>query len=162
MSTSPNDRAKAQRYVALNRKAWHDYTIIETLEAGIILVGTEVKSLRSGQASIQESFAAPKGDALYLLNAYIPEYKQAGAHLQHETRRPRKLLLHKREMNKLMGRVNREGMTLVPLGILFNGRGLAKVELGLAKGKQKADKREAIRERDWNRDKARIMREKSR
>src|ERR1700691_1136844 len=118
--TTKTQRAKAQRYVALNRKARHDYFITDTVEAGIVLAGTEVQNLRSGQASIQESFAAPKDGGLYLLNAYIPEYKQAGAHLQHETRRPRQLLLHKREMNKLMGQVNREGMTLVPLGIYFN------------------------------------------
>jgi SsrA-binding protein len=161
MSDKATDRAKAQRYVAMNRKARHDYFITDTVEAGIVLAGTEVKTLRSGQASIQESFAAPKDGALYLLNAYIPEYKQAGAHLQHETRRPRKLLVHKREMNKLMGQVNREGMTLVPLGIFFNKRGIAKVELGLAKGKHKSDKRESIKQRDWQRDKARIMRDKN-
>jgi SsrA-binding protein len=161
MGDKATERAKAQRYVAMNRKARHNYFITDTVEAGIILAGTEVKTLRSGQASIQESFAGPKDGGLYLLNAYIPEYKQAGAHLQHETRRPRKLLLHKREMNKLMGQVNREGMTLVPLGIYFNKRGIAKVELGLAKGKHKADKRETIKKRDWERDKARIMRSKN-
>ena len=161
MTDAKSERLKAQRYVALNRKARHDYFITDTMEAGIVLTGTEVKTLRSGQASIQESFAGPKGDALYLLNAYIPEYKQAGSHLQHETRRPRKLLLHKREMSKLMGKSNREGITLVPLGIYFNKRGIAKVELGLAKGKHKADKRETIKARDWQRDKARIMRDKN-
>jgi SsrA-binding protein len=160
MSDKAKERAKAQRYVALNRKARHDYFITDTVEAGIVLAGTEVKTLRSGQASIQEAFAGPKDGALYLLNAYIPEYSQAGAHLQHETRRPRQLLLHKREMSRLMGQVNREGITLVPLGIYFNKRGLAKVEIGLAKGKHKADKRETIKQRDWQRDKARIMREK--
>jgi SsrA-binding protein len=161
MTDKAAERAKAQRYVALNRKARHDYFITDTVEAGIVLAGTEVKTLRSGQASIQESFATPKEGALYLINAYIPEYSQAGAHLQHETRRPRQLLLHKREMNKLMGQVNREGVTLVPLGIYFNKRGIAKVELGLAKGKHKADKRASIKERDWKRDKARIMRDKN-
>lgn len=160
MSKTQSERATAQRYAALNRKARFDYFILNTIEAGILLAGTEVKSLRTGQASIQEAFAAPKDGALYLLNAYIPEYKQAGLHLQHETRRPRKLLIHKREMNKLMGQVNREGMTLVPLGIYFNKRGLAKVELGLAKGKHKADKRETIKKRDWDRDRARVMRER--
>ena len=160
MAASKSERAAAQRYVALNRKARFDYFITDTVEAGIMLCGTEVKALRLGQASIQESFAAPKNNALYLLNAYIPEYAQAGAHLQHDTRRPRKLLLHRREMSKLMGHVNREGVTLVPLGIYFNGRGIAKVELGLAKGKHKSDKRESIKQRDWQRDRARIMREK--
>lgn len=157
MSDKAAERAKAQRYVAMNRRARHDYFITDTVEAGIVLAGTEVKSLRTGQASIQEAFATPKDGALYLLNVYIPEYKQAGTHLQHETRRPRQLLLHKREMNKLMGAVKRDGVTLVPLGIYFNKRGIAKVELGLGKGKHKADKREAIKERDWKRDRARIM-----
>jgi len=161
MTDKAAERAEAQRYVALNRKARHDYFITDTVEAGIVLAGTEVKTLRTGQASIQESFAGPKNGALYLMNAYIPEYKQAGAHLQHETRRPRQLLLHKREMNKLMGQVNRDGITLVPLGIYFNKRGIAKVELGLAKGKHKADKRATTKERDWKRDKARIMRAKN-
>lgn len=160
MNDTAKSRADAQRYVAMNRKARHDYFIIDTLEAGIVLAGTEVKSLRSGQASIQESFAAPREGALWLINVYIPEYKQAGMHLQHETRRARKLLLNKREMNKMMGQVNREGMTVVPLGIYFNKRGIAKVELGIAKGKHKADKREAIKKREFDRDKARVMRER--
>lgn len=155
---SDPDRLKAQRYVAMNRRARHDYFITDTFEAGIILAGTEVKSLRKGQASIQESFAGGKDGGLYLFNAYIPEYQQAGAHLQHQTHRPRQLLLHKREVNKMLGAVKREGMTLIPLGIYFNKRGMAKVELGLAKGKHKADKREAIKQRDWQRDKARVMR----
>ncbi len=161
MTDKAKERALAQRYVAMNRRARHDYFITDTVEAGIMLVGTEVKSLRSGQSSIQESFAGPKDGALFLFNVYIPQYKQAGEHLQHETKRPRKLLLHKREMNKLMGSVKREGMTLVPLGIYFNKRGIAKVELGLAKGKHKSDKRESIKNREWARDKARIMREKA-
>src|SRR3984885_14824990 len=119
MSDKATERQKAQRYVAMNRKARHDYFITDTVEAGLVLEGTEVKSLRTGQASIQESFAGPKDGAIFLLNAYIPEYKQAGTHLQHEVRRPRKLLLHKREMNRLMGAVKKEGMTLVALGIYF-------------------------------------------
>jgi len=161
MSTALSERAKAQRYVAMNRKARHDYFITDTVEAGIMLAGTEVKVLRTGQASIQESFAGPKDGGLYLMNAYIPEYTLAGAHLQHETRRARKLLLHKREMEKLMGLIKREGMTIVPLGIYFNKRGIAKIELGLAKGKHKADKRESIKKRDWERDKARVMRSRN-
>ncbi len=156
-----SERAKAQRYVALNRKARHDYFITDTIEAGIILHGTEVKVLRLGHASIQEAFASGKDGGLFLLNAYIPEYTQAGAHLQHETHRPRQLLLRKREISKLLMEIKREGMTIVPLGIYFNSRGIAKVELGLAKGKHKADKREAIKQRDWQRDKARIMRDKN-
>jgi SsrA-binding protein len=155
-----SDRTKAQRYVAMNRRARHDYFITDTVEAGIILAGTEVKVLRLGQASIQESFAGVKEGQLCLFNAYIPEYQQAGAHLQHETRRARQLLVHRRERDKLLGAVKREGVTIVPLGIYFNKRGIAKVELGIAKGKHKADKREAIKQRDWQRDKARIMRAK--
>lgn len=145
---------------AQNRKARHEYFIVETFEAGIILVGTEVKSLRLGQASIGESYAQETGGELWLVNAHIPEYKNAGRHLTHETRRPRKLLLHKRQLNKLIGAVQRQGMTMVPLDIHFNARGLAKVTLALAKGKQAVDKRHAIKERDWKRDKARLMREK--
>ena len=156
------NREKAQRYVAMNRRARHDYFITETIEAGIILQGTEVKSLRLGQASIQESFASGKDGELALLNAYIPEYQQAGQHLQHETHRPRILLLHKREKTRLLAAVKREGLTIVPLGIYFNKRGVAKVSLGLAKGKHKVDKRESIKERDWKRDKARLMRERNR
>lgn len=160
MTTKAEERALAQKYVSLNRRARHDYFITDTVEAGIVLSGTEVKSLRTGQASIQESFASPKDGSIFLINAYIPEYKHAGIHLQHETRRPRQLLLHKREADKLLGAVKRDGVTLVPLGIYFNKRGIAKIELGLAKGKHKQDKREAIKQREWNRDKARIMREK--
>lgn len=160
MSTKTEERALAQKYVSLNRKARHDYFITDTVEAGMILLGTEVKSLRAGQASIQESFAAPKNGSIYLLNAYIPECKTAGAHLQHETRRPRQLLLHKRQIDKLLGAVKREGMTLVPLGIFFNKRGIAKIEIGIAKGKHAHDKRAAIKKREWSRDKARIMRER--
>jgi len=160
MTTKAEERALAQKYVSLNRRARHDYFITDSVEAGIVLAGTEVKSLRTGQASIQEAFATPKDGGIYLINAYIPEYKQAGAHLQHETRRARQLLLHKRESDKLLGAVKREGVTLVPLGIYFNKRGIAKVEIGLAKGKHKQDKREAIKDREWKRDQARIMREK--
>jgi SsrA-binding protein len=156
--TTKSAREKAQRYAALNRKARFNYFITDTIEAGIMLAGTEVKSLRLGQASIQEAFAGAKDGGLYLMNAYIPEYKQAGRHLQHETRRARKLLVHKREMDKLLGLVKREGMTLVPLGIYFNKRGIAKLELGLAKGKHKADKRETIKRREWEREKGRAMR----
>ncbi|MDD3287836.1 MAG: SsrA-binding protein SmpB [Alphaproteobacteria bacterium] len=156
------DRLKAQRYVAMNRRARHDYFITDTIEAGIMLSGTEVKSLRLGQASIQEAFASAKNDDMVLLNAYIPEYQQAGAHLQHETHRARKLLLHAREIKRLVGLIKREGVTLVPLGIYFNKRGIAKVELAVAKGKRQIDKREAIKARDWDRDKARILRNNNR
>ena len=144
---------------AQNRKARHEYTIVDTVEAGIMLVGTEVKSLRAGKGNISEAYAGPSGDELWLFNAYIPEY-QAKMPFPHETRRPRKLLVRHREMNKLLGAVAKDGMTLVPLDIHFNERGIAKVSLGLAKGKKHHDKREAEKKRDWNREKARLMREK--
>ena len=144
---------------ARNRKARHNYFIEENLEAGIMLQGTEIKSLRQGRASIEEAYAAESGGELFLINAYIPEC-QAGPRDQHETRRPRKLLLHKRELAKLFNAVNREGMTIVPLSIYFNSRGMAKVDLGVAKGKRQHEKRQTMKERDWQRDKARIMRDR--
>lgn len=145
------------RIAAQNRKARHEYTIVDTVEAGIMLVGTEVKSLRAGKGNINEAFAGPSGDELVLYNAYIPEY-QAKMPFPHETRRPRKLLLHRRELRKLVGAIAKDGMTLVPLDIHFNDRGIAKVQLGLAKGRKAHDKREAIKQRDWNREKARVLR----
>lgn len=148
------------KLAAQNRKARHDYSIEDTFEAGIALVGTEVKSLRQGHASITESFARDKTGEIFLFNAHIPEYG-AGRHFGHEPRRPRKLLLHRREIRKLIGAVRREGMTLVPLSIYFNQRGMAKVALALARGKQKADKRLADKDREWKRQKSRLMREKS-
>ncbi len=151
----PNNKTVAQ-----NRKARFDYFIEEVLEAGIILTGTEVKSLRSGQASIAESFADVKGSEVFLVNVYIPEYNKAHVKLQHETRRPRKLLLHKNQMNKLIGAVQRKGTTLVPLSIYFNHRGIAKVELGVAVGKKQHDKRDALKARDWQREKSRLMHER--
>ena len=144
------------RYVAQNRRARHDYLIEDTIEAGIALKGTEVKVLRQGQASIAEAYADEEGGELYLVNANIPEYA-AAAYFKHDPRRPRKLLLHKKQLNRLLGAVRREGMTLVPLAIYFNERGRAKVELGLARGKRKADKREAERDRDWQRSRARLL-----
>jgi SsrA-binding protein len=147
------------RIAAQNRKARHDYLIEDKIEAGIALAGSEVKSLREGKASIVDAFAGEKNGELYLMNAYIPEYAPA-RHFGHEPKRARKLLVHRRERNKLLGAVAREGMTLVPLSIYFNARGVAKVELALARGKHKADKRAAIKERDWQRQRARLMREK--
>jgi SsrA-binding protein len=145
------------RYAALNRRARHDYLIEDKLEAGLVLHGTEVKSLRHGGASIAEAYADEQGGELFLVNANIPEYK-ASAHFNHEPRRPRKLLLHRKQMNRLMGAVKREGVTIVPLALYFNERGRAKVELGLATGKRKSDKRQAERDRDWQRNKARLLR----
>ena len=145
------------RYAAQNRRARHDYLIEDTLEAGLVLQGSEVKVLRTGQASIAEAYADAQAGELFLVNANIPEYKAANR-FSHQPRRPRKLLLHRKEMNKLLGAIRRDGVTIVPLSIYFNERGRAKVELGLAHGKQKADKRQAEKDRDWQRDKARIMR----
>ena len=157
---APRPRA-TDRFVAQNRRARHDFHILDTLEAGLTLVGSEVKSLRQGLASIQEAFAREVDGEIFLVNAFIPEY--AGANrFNHEPKRPRKLLLHKRQVNKLMGQVKRDGVTLVPLSVYFNDKGRAKLELGLAKGKNKADKRESDTQRDWNRDKARIMRSNGR
>jgi SsrA-binding protein len=148
------------RYVAQNRRARHDYLIEDTVEAGLVLQGTEVKVLRKGQASIVEAYADEIGGELFLVNANIPEYA-ASAHFNHEPRRPRKLLLHKKELNRLLGSIRREGVTVVPLAIYFNERGRAKVQLGLARGKRKADKRQSERDRDWQRSRARLMRERS-
>jgi SsrA-binding protein len=145
------------RYAAQNRRARHDYLIEDTLEAGLVLQGSEVKVLRQGQASIAEAYAGEEGGELFLVNANIPEYS-AAKHFSHQPRRPRKLLLHRKEMHKLLGAIRREGVTIVPLSIYFNERGRAKVELGLARGKKKADRRQAEKDRDWQRDKARIMR----
>src|SRR5579884_2356153 len=131
-----------RKVVAENRKARFSYFIEETFEAGIALTGSEVKSLRMGKANIAESYATEERGEVYLINAYIPEYLQANR-LNHETRRPRKLLLHKREVGKLIGAVQQQGMTLVPLRIYFNDRGRAKLELALARGKKLHDKREA-------------------
>jgi len=145
------------RYVAQNRRARHDYLIEEKLEAGLVLQGSEVKVLRQGQASIAEAYAGETGGELFLVNANIPEYSAAKS-FSHQPRRPRKLLLHRKEMARLLGAIRREGVTIVPLSIYFNERGRAKVELGLAHGKRKADKRQADKDRSWQRDKARIMR----
>jgi SsrA-binding protein len=143
--------------VAENRRARFDYYIEDKYEAGIALTGTEVKSLRFGEGSIAESYAEVRDGEVWLVNANVPEFSH-GNRFNHEPKRPRKLLLKEREINKLHGAVERKGMTLVPLSIYFNGRGRAKVELALAKGKNEADKRHSIKERDWQRDKARIMR----
>lgn len=145
------------RYVAQNRRARHDYLIEQTLEAGLVLQGTEIKVLRQGQASIAEAYAGAEGGELFLVNANIPEYGSS-AHFNHQPRRPRKLLLHRKELNRLMGAIRREGITVVPLSIYFNERGRAKVELGVARGKRKADKRQAERDRDWQRSRARLLR----
>ena len=144
------------RIVAHNRKARFNYLIGETFEAGIALTGTEVKSLRGGKSQIVEAHAAVDRDELWLVNAYIPEYTQ-GNRFNHEPRRKRRLLLHRRQINRLTGAIQREGYTLVPLSIFFNDRGMAKVELGLAKGKKQHDKRETEKARDWQRTRQRLL-----
>ncbi|CAK9856309.1 unnamed protein product, partial [Sphagnum jensenii] len=141
--------------VAQNRKARHDYFIEEIFEAGIVLEGTEVKSLREGKASIIDAHASENSGGLYLLNCYIPEYSKANR-FNHFPRRPRKLLLHRREINKLMGKVKLKGYTIVPISIYFNNKNKAKIELGLAKGKAQHDKRATIKQREWDREKGRI------
>ncbi|MCO5092815.1 SsrA-binding protein SmpB [Bosea sp. (in: a-proteobacteria)] len=144
------------RLAADNRKARFNYEIKETIEAGLALQGTEVKSLRGGRATIGESYAGPMGDELWLFNSYIPEYLEANR-FNHEVRRPRKLLLHRRQINKLMGAIQREGFTVIPLKVYFNEKGRAKIELGLGRGKKLHDKRETEKTRDWNRDKQRLL-----
>jgi SsrA-binding protein len=146
-----------QMVVAENRRARYDYFVEERLEAGIQLAGTEVKALRQGEGSIAESYATVEGDEVWLINSHIPEYSH-GNRMNHEPRRPRKLLLKNREIAKLHGAVARQGLTLVPLSIYFNGRGRAKVELALARGKKVHDKRETIKERDWKREQQRLLR----
>ena len=145
--------------VAENRKARHEYEIEDKLEAGLLLQGSEVKSLRLGRASIAESYAGENNGRLVLFNANIPIYEPARDN--HEPKRPRELLVSARERNKLLGLIRREGMTLVPLAIYFNDRGLCKLSLGLAKGRKKQDKRQAARDRDWGREKARLLRGKN-
>jgi len=147
-----------KKTVAENRRARFDYFIDDTMEAGIALTGPEVKSLRFGEGSIAESYAEVRGNEVWLVNANVPEFSH-GNRFNHEPKRPRKLLLHEREIAKLTGAVERKGMTLVPLSVYFNGRGRAKVELALARGKNNADKRETVKQRDWKREQSRIMRE---
>jgi SsrA-binding protein len=152
-------RHGGERYAAQNRRARHDYLIQETLEAGLVLMGTEVRVLRLGQCSINEAFATEREGEFYLIGAHIPEYAPA-SRFNHEPDRARKLLLHRKEMDRLMGAIRREGITVVPLGIYFNERGIAKCELGLAKGRKKADKREAEKAKDWQKEKGRLLRER--
>jgi len=154
------DREEGRKRVTENRKARFAYHIEDTYEAGIALTGTEVKALRAGQANIAESYAAAEKGGLFLLNAFIPQYQAAGSFFQHEPRRPRRLLLHKREIHKLATAVDRQGMTIIPLELYFNARGKAKLKLALAQGKKLHDKREDAAKRDWQRQKARLLRAK--
>ena len=157
MAKKPDD---GRKIVAENRKARHEYKIDDVFEAGIMLTGTEVKSLRKGSSNIGESYASYEQGGLWLLNAYIPEYGQAGRFFQHEPRRKRKLLMHKSEIAKLTIAVERKGMTLVPLELYFNAKGIAKLKLALAEGKKLHDKRASDKEKDWNREKARVLRDR--
>ena len=147
------------KVVADNRRARFNYEIGESFEAGIALTGSEVKSLRQGRATIAESYADTRGGEIWLVNANIPEYLQAGR-FNHPPKRPRKLLLHARQINRLKGAVEREGMTVVPLKLYFNDKGRAKVEIALAKGKKLHDKRETLKKRSWERERGRLLREK--
>jgi SsrA-binding protein len=147
-----------KKIVAENRRARYDYAIEDTYEAGIALTGTEVKSLRFGEGSIAESYAEVKDEQVWLINANIPEFSH-GNRFNHEPKRPRKLLLHEREINKLFGLVARQGMTLVPLSIYFNSRGRAKVELAVARGRKSHDKREHAKAKDWKKEQGRLLRQ---
>lgn len=155
------EKGKGGQYkmIAENRKARYNFFIDEVVEAGIMLTGTEVKSLRQGQANIAESYASEEDGELFLINSNIPIYTQANR-FNHEPKRHRKLLLKKRQVNQMLAGVNRKGMTIVPLKLYFNEHGKVKLEIGLAKGKQNHDKRQTEKDRSWNRDKSRLMREK--
>ncbi|MBI3437538.1 MAG: SsrA-binding protein SmpB [Proteobacteria bacterium] len=156
MAKKPDD---GRKLVAENRRARFDYLIEDTIEAGIQLVGTEVKALRGGRANIAESYASTDKGELWLINATIPEYPPAGQ-FNHEPRRPRKLLVRARELKKLAGAVEREGRTLAPLKLYFDARGIAKLEIALAKGKKAHDKRAATKDREWKRQQSRLLRDK--
>ena len=152
--SDPNSKVAAE-----NRTARFSYEVIDTYEAGLALTGTEVKSLRGGHANIAESYASMEGGELWLINSYLPEYLQANR-FNHEPRRRRKLLMKKKEMAKLSQAVERQGMTMVPLKIYFNDRGRAKLLLALARGKNVADKRQTEKDRDWAREKGRLLKER--
>jgi SsrA-binding protein len=146
--------------VAENRRARYNYFLEEKFEVGIVLTGTEVKSLRHGLCSLSEAFAGEKNGEVWLYNSYIAPYNPAGAHLQHDPTRPRKLLMKKKETDKMLGSIKRDGYTLIPVSLYFNSRGLAKIQLALGKGKDERDKREDIKKRDWDREKHKILKNK--
>jgi SsrA-binding protein len=150
---------QARKLIADNKRARFDYYVEDTYEAGLVLTGTEVKSLRLGRANIAESYASPENGEVWLINSYIPEYGPA-SRFNHEPRRKRKLLLKEREINKLFGAVDRDGRTVVPLKLFFNERGMVKLEVALAKGKKEHDKRDATKDREWKREQSRLMRDR--
>lgn len=159
--TTTGKKGSTGNTIAFNRKARFEYAIEDEMEAGIVLTGTEVKSLRSGKGvNIADAYAAAKDEEIWLINANISEYGH-GNRFNHEPRRPRKLLLHKKQVEKLIGRLKVKGVTLIPLSLYFNSRGLVKVKVGIAMGKKQYEKRDTIKKRDWERDKARIMRNKN-
>ncbi|MDP2118775.1 MAG: SsrA-binding protein SmpB [Hoeflea sp.] len=159
MAPKKEDKSQYGKVVAENRKARFNYEIIDTFETGLVLTGTEVKSLREGKANIADSYANEEGGEMWLINSYVPEYLQANQ-FNHEPRRRRKILVKLKEIARLGQAVQRDGMTLVPLKIYFNDKGTAKLQLALAKGKKLHDKRETQKERDWNRDKSRLLRDR--
>ncbi len=156
---APKKNESGRKVIAVNRRARRDYFIEEVFEAGLVLTGTEVKALREGKATIAESYASPEAGAIWLINANIQEYS-AGNRENHAPKRPRKLLLRKREIVRLVQAVERKGFTLTPLKLYFNKRGIAKLEIGLSKGKKLHDKRDTVKDRDWSRQKQRLMRDK--
>ena len=159
MAKQTKEAQTRRKLVAENRKARFNYEILDTVEAGLVLQGTEVKSLRNGEANIAESYASFEDGEMWLINSHIPEYLEANR-FNHDTRRRRKLLLAKRQIAKMVQATDREGMTVVPLKLYFNDRGRAKLELAIARGKKNYDKRETTKQRDWQRDKARLMRDR--
>jgi SsrA-binding protein len=161
MSSKPEDKGEAgkNKLIAENRRARFDYYLEQTYEAGLSLTGTEVKALREGRANIAESYASAEGRDLVLINAYIPEYGPANQ-FNHDPRRPRRLLLHRKEIDKMLGAVQRDGRTLIPTKLYFNDKGRVKLELALGKGKKAHDKREVEAARDWKREQGRLMRDR--
>ena len=156
-----NNKSFSHVRVAENRRAKFDYLIIDTLEAGIVLLGSEVKSLRLGRASINEAYATNEFGQIVLVNSNIPEYNLAASGQNHDPKRVRRLLMHKKERDKILGQIQKDGFTIVPLSLYFNNKGLAKISLGIAEGKKKVDKRELIKKRDWDREKHRILKNKN-
>ncbi|MCE2992250.1 MAG: SsrA-binding protein SmpB [Candidatus Jidaibacter sp.] len=154
MARRPQDYKKV---IVYNRKAKYDYFIDETLEAGIVLVGSEAKSLRAHDVNINDAYVDHENGAMMLINSYIPEYDKAATAFNHSPRRTRKLLLHKRQIKKLIGMIKTKGVTIVPLSVYFNNKNIAKLEIAVVRGKKEYDKRESIKQADWKREKARIM-----